>query len=349
MRYSSAPLSRWANTGSGDKLASIQAARFWGKIMKWGLIAVILTLAGCTGQNSNEKMAVASDIVPAPDCAPLPGWEEVATASRGKFLIFGETHGTQQSPSAVAEYICAIAKPDAPVLLAVELSSIYNPLLQAAWTAEDDLIAAMQRELPANFWERSDGVLSVAMLEMLVRVRDLQQSGATIDLVAFNGANGPGQAAKYAHLPGQEPHEAAQAENIRTAAEARDYAHVVVLVGGLHARHTIVPMGSTPFRPMAMQLGSPDSIVSLSMRHDAGSAWNCTLRIGAKFESGKPNTSDLDCDEHSLGANHFGEHVPGMAIERSGGGEYDGYFSLGPVKASPPFGCTVDETCKPSP
>ncbi|AWW73618.1 hypothetical protein CD351_04150 [Erythrobacter sp. KY5] len=280
--------------------------------------------------------AVLASGSPGAACDPLPGWEAVASEARGKYLVLGESHGTLEAPAATAEYVCAVAE-DGPVLLAIEFSSPDNDGFQRAWAKpHDEFRTALFAEVP-DWGARQDGVASLAMLEMLERLHALKEAGRDIDIVAFNGANGDAQRAAFAGLPGQEPHEAAQAANIREAAQSRDYAHVVVLVGGFHAEKLPAVLGQTPTRPMANLLAPANRVVSLVMHSDGGESWSCQLAIGADFDPTEPVTSDMvSCKAHPAGPSRppmeRGFHLSKVTEPQS----YDGVFALGKISASPP-------------
>lgn len=286
-------------------------------------IAAVFLMCGC-----------ASALSPAfaeRSCAPLPGWAEIAEASAGKYLILGEMHGTLEGVRAVQEYVCQIA--DGAVLLGVELPSSKDDALQKAWNAEPVAASSLRDALLEVFDKRLDGVGSQAMFDMMADVHALKQSGADIDIVAFNGARDDDQRARFAHLSSQNPHEAAQAENIRTAAQRRKYDHVVVLVGSAHAQKSEYGIGGDPFEPMAMKLAPSTEVISLRMETAGGTAWSCRLKPGAAIEGRRVTQDDVDCSAHAVGGRNQGP--PMMAISPKGEG-FDGYYAVGPVTASPP-------------
>lgn len=275
---------------------------------------------------------------PLPPCDPLPGWEEVAEAADGKFLIFGEMHGSAQSPQAVADYICAASKTRS-ILLAIEFNSTSDAGFQAAWDGPNSEFRDRMLEHVPEWKGRPDGVGSVAMLEMLDRLHALKEAGRKIDIVAFNGARDAEQREAYAHLPAQEPHEAAQASNIRAAAERGAYHQTVVLVGNLHARQAPVAIGPEPWRPMGMFLAAPQDIVSLQMAWDGGASWSCQMAADADLEPGKPITQDMvECRAFPTGPAPRGAPGEGMGLygEPYEDGAHDGYYHLGTITASPP-------------
>ncbi|MEP9401570.1 hypothetical protein [Sphingomonas sp. VNH70] len=274
----------------------------------------------------------------ADSCAVPDGWAEVVR-SNPRYVVFGEIHGTQQSPAFVGDLACGLATRGERVLVAVELGSPYNDAFQAAWRLPPvQFVAALLKQGWAG---RSDGVGSVAMRDMLVRLHALKSAGRPIEIVAFNGARDAVQRAKFADQPGQGPHEAAQAENIRTTATAGRYDRVLVLVGNLHARKEPVERGGITFRPMAMQLAPAEQVLSLNMASAGGSTWSCQMRGDAKFEPGKPIASDaIECSGHPVRPDATIDRPPFVTLQPLPGRvrdpAYDGSFWLGPVTASPP-------------
>lgn len=271
-----------------------------------------------------------------PACDPMPGWQELASEADGKYLIFGELHGTVEAPLAVGEYVCAAAQ-QGPVLLAIEFSATSNDAFQRAWSAPPEKFReTVFRELP-QWGKRNDGVASEAMLAMLQRLHLLKSSGRRIDIVAFNGAKNDTQRAAFADLPGQEPHEAAQAANIRIASMAADYRHVVILAGGLHAKKSPSTIRAVEMRPMAMMLSYPQQVVSLRMHSTGGEAWYCTLREDVQLKPDTAVTHELlDCSGHKEKASStYLER--GFYIDKSVYPDaFDGVFELGRITASPP-------------
>ena len=264
-------------------------------------------------------------------CDPLPGWESVADSTRDRYLVIGESHGTAEVPAAVAEYVCAVSTE--PTLLAIEWDASDNNGLQLALAEDGDLRAGLDTHIPS--WnDRSDGVASEAMLALVERARELNRAGRPVDVVTFNGARDAAQEAKFSHLPGQEPHEASQAENIRAARNAKDYSHVVVLVGGVHARKTPFEYDGVSWEPMAMKLAPPEEVTSLIATHSGGTAWNCIMPAQTDKPMEEVTMDDLDCSAHDAKPVHDGE--PGFDTPEDLPAFYDGILHVGRVTASPP-------------
>jgi len=261
------------------------------------------------------------------------------SARRARYVVFGEVHGTRESPTFVGATACGLAAKGERVLVGVALSASDNPALQAAWSLPDSQFPAALR---ARGWAgRRDGVGSQAMFALLVRLHRLKNQGRRIDVVAFNGTPEDERRAEFRNLPGQGPHEAAQAENVRRAAQARRYDHVLVLVGNLHARKQPVTRGDVSFEPMAMRLAPAAAVISLNMAGAAGTMWNCLLRPGVEVQPGKrlpPNA--LDCASHAAGGRPDLHRPPfvGLGAPPGSGDDpaYDGFYWVGPISGSPP-------------
>ncbi len=273
-----------------------------------------------------------------PDCAMPAGWDQVA-ARRPRYVIFGEIHGTQEAPAFVATVACALAAQGKRVLVAVEQNTERNQAYQAAWALSQPQFGPA---LKAAGWKgRDDGIGSEAMFAMLDRLHALKERGRAIHIVAFNGTNSDAQRARFKSLPGQGGHEAAQAENIRVAAEAGAYDYVLVITGNLHARKREIARGGFAFEPMAMQLAPADRIVSLNLATAGGTAWNCQRKEGVQPRPDKPLSDDaIECAVHPYKATLALDRPPFMSLLPVTGIDpdpaYDGIFWVGTVHGSKP-------------
>lgn len=292
---------------------------------------LLLPIAQTAGARAGDRGGAAA-------CAVPPGWSAVA-GRRTRYIIFGETHGTREAPAFVGKTACGLARKGERLLIAVEHEATDNDALQAAWRLPKSQFPAALRR--TGWRGRNDGVGSEAMFELVTRLHALKSDGGRVDVVAFNSTRDEDQRARFKDLPGQGPHEAAQAENIRLAANAKAYDHVLVLVGNLHARKRPVVRGSVSFEPMAMRLAPSGAITSLVMTHGAGTMWNCRLNPGAVLEPGKPLPSNaVDCANHSTQGRAKLNEPSFVALGPPPGSDtdpaYDGFFWVGPVTGSPP-------------
>ena len=273
-------------------------------------------------------------------CTAPDGWADVL-AHNPRFVVFGEGHGTNESPDFVTRLLCAEAKRGQRVLLAIEHAADQNAALQQAWAGpREELVAA----LPELGWRgRNDGVASEAMLRLVLAAHALRHNGAVIEIVAFNGARDEAQYRRFADLPAQGPHEAAQAENIAEAAALAPYDRVIVLVGNVHAQ--ITPYSPSAdgdtFEPMTMRLAAYGPVISLNMQDAGGTSWSCRLAPDAKRVPGQPITNDkIRCAAYEDKATATPDRPPfvdiGQMGAEAGAGRFHGVFWVGPITASPP-------------
>jgi hypothetical protein len=108
------------------------------------------------------------------------------TAEVGGVWWFGEMHGTQESPAFIGDVACAVAQADHHVQVGLEI-----------WASEQAAIERYldngdrARLLAGPFWAHHDGRSSVAMVELIDRVRWLRKAGAKVDIVAYDITDKP--------------------------------------------------------------------------------------------------------------------------------------------------------------
>lgn len=277
---------------------------------------------------------------PQATCTAPDGWEDIL-AQNPRFVVFGEGHGNNESPDFIARLVCAEAQRGQRVLLAIEHAAAQNAALQQAWAGpREGLIAA----LPELGWRgREDGVASEAMLRLVLSAHALKQAGAAVDIVAFNGTRDEAQYRRYANLPAQGPHEAAQAENIAEAAAIAPYDRVIVLVGNVHAQITpFAPSGGgEAFEPMSMRLAAYGSVISLNMLDAGGTSWSCRLKPDARRVPDQPVTDEMiRCaayeDKGTATYDRPAFIAIGPSAAAAAAGRFHGVFWVGAITASPP-------------
>lgn len=270
-------------------------------------------------------------------CSLPAGWDTVV-GTQAHYVVFGELHGSAETPAAVGQIACALADRDKPVLVAVELAD--NAGLQRAWSEPQPRFAAAALQAMPEWKTRNDGVTSQAMLDMLTALHALKDAGRKVDVIAFNDT-AKARSTRFKDLPGQGPHEAGQAENIRAADAARAYDRVLVLVGNYHARKRLIAPGGVSYEPMAMRLAEPARIVSVYVANSGGQTWTCIMKGGIR-PKGPMTDAMVDCGPHPVGTvqDWTGPQriVATNGVEGPGNpaGAYDATLLIGPVTASPP-------------
>lgn len=272
------------------------------------------------------------------NCQMPAGWPQIAQRNP-RYIIFGESHGTIEAPMFVERVVCALASRGERVLVAVEHDSKENAAFQKAWNESGKRFS---QQLRKSGWEgREDGVASVAMLHLINHLHTLNEKGYHISIVAFNGIRDDNQKKRLSNLPGQGPHEAAQADNILEAERKGAFDRVVILTGRLHARKVEVERGGIKFKPMAMLLSDAKNVISLSMKSSDGTSWNCRLKANTTLlTSGSIPLNAIVCGSQSYNGDADFRLPPFMSLWPYAGVEndsdYDGFFWVGMPHASKP-------------
>ena len=296
---------------------------------------ILVATAACTSMPANQLSDLARNEA---DCAAPTGWHAISERDPD-FVVLGELHGTREAPEFFGSLACNLASNGQRLLIGIEFSPFYEEALQEAWNANEADFESLLLE--AGWKGRPDGVASEAMFEMVRKLHRLKRAGHAIDITAFNGIGSETQRKKFDSLPGQGPHEAAQAENLAMAAAAGRYDRVLVLVGNFHATRRSMDFGTGLFEPMAKRLERYGSVVTLTARNAPGTSWNCQPREGYDAQKdGPPTNDDIRCDARatggfdSLGSDRFiSLYENNMDPEGTG---LDGFFWIGEITASPP-------------
>jgi hypothetical protein len=180
-------------------------------------------------------------------------------------LLVGEVHGTAESPAFVAETACTALASGRAVSVALEIPVAEQARL-AAFVASAGTAADRAALLSGDFWRDpyQDGRASVAMVELLERLRTFRQAGRPIAVVAIDP--GPG-------MDGQE-RERSMADRLRALVAAAPHDLLIVLTGNFHTR--LKPRGSYAYTGSVLSQGNPAlRVAALNVAYSGGSAWIC--------------------------------------------------------------------------
>lgn len=179
-------------------------------------------------------------------CDPVSGLEQLTAQPERRYLVIGESHGTRELPRFFGEIVCNLSQ-QRPVVVGLEMGHLYQPALDD-FMQSDGSAAARARLLASAHWNVPDGRASEAMLDLLIRLRDLTEQGAELSIVPF-----------MLPSPSPEERERLMAQTLIDAAEANPDTRVVALVGRIHAERE--PLGGV--MKMAAHL-PPDQTLTLS-------------------------------------------------------------------------------------
>lgn len=247
-------------------------------------------------------------------CEPIPGADAILDDRSRRYIVMGEIHGTVEAPAMFADLVCE-ASNRGPVIVGIEFPATEQALFDE-FLASDGGEAARSRLLDAGQWRAHDGRSSVAMLDLLDRLRRLKQAGRIAAVVAFVPAPSPGAA--------QTDYERRMAANWSAALDRNPDARLFALVGNIHAMQQGLKLpDGTELRPAATFLPA-EQRVTLNLAEVGGAAYN--------VQGGKPG-------EHSLG-NGSGAVPRSIAPIDGGNASAEPYgfrYSPGrPFSASPP-------------
>ena len=224
-------------------------------------------------------------------------------------LMLGEIHGTREIPAFVGR-LMATAAAQGPVVLALEIPDDHTAAI-SAYLASDGSPAMRQKLVAGPWWHNAyqDGRRTVAMADLIETARALRAAGRSIDVVAMDQS---GQGSER---------EEVMAQNVIAARRAHPDAALLVLAGNLHTSKR-----ERPFRPgfawMAMRVAAAGiPLISLNSRYADGTAWTCrdnfAEHCGVSFAAGR------------------GPEL-GIRLEPTQNGQFDGWYGVGTVTASPP-------------
>lgn len=243
-------------------------------------------------------------------CTPISG-AEALWKDEIRYIVVGEMHGTTETPAAFAEMVCA-ARDKGPVTVALEFSEGMQPMLDAFMAAESEQAArAILAAYPQGPFVHHDGRGSVAMLDLLLRLRAMQRETPSLKVVAFapDSPRVRGFSQSYYDLD--------MAHRLATAARKAPDSRMLVLVGNIHAQRKTIE--SYNLTPAVVHLPSAE-VVSLYAVPQGGTAWNC--------------------GRDACGANPLPEAYDaaarGVIVQPYGSGAFDGVVALGPTTASEP-------------
>ncbi|HZF96106.1 MAG TPA: hypothetical protein VEZ20_14690 [Allosphingosinicella sp.] len=240
-------------------------------------LAAALLLAACATPAPGGRSGSASLACPA-----LPGADEILAMDDKRYILFGELHGTAETPELVGNFACLAAR-RGPVVLGLEMTADEQPALDA-YLASDGSSAARAALVRGWHWGNSSGLDSEAIATLIERARALRSAGLPIRLLAF-------RAASTANGIGNEG-ERAMAAAWRASIAGNRRARLVALVGDAHAFRS----ASGTVEPAAMHLPQAE-VFNLIAARVGGEAWNCIVPAGASQAGGG---SELDCSPHPV-------------------------------------------------
>ena len=242
-------------------------------------------------------------------CTPFLGWEKVVEQSTSHIVIFGEMHGTNESPAAVTGVLCEIINQQTPIKFGIEAFHDQSEALNEAlaWPIDTEIL----KSAGPNMWRVPDGRSSEAIYRLLEQIALWKSLGAEIEVFAFDSTfQGDDAALSRANVMSRQ-----------VDAAARDFdGAIIVLAGGYHI--SLNPIGS-PYQGGSLASEVRERpVLAIDMAHDGGEAYvTATFYggdkiIGASYfkptnlVGGEPNTFVLSSDDPRKGKYFVGTITP---------------------------------------
>lgn len=212
----------------------------------------------------------------APACQPVVGAEALWRKDT-RWVIVGEIHGTTEMPRAFANLACLAAKSGRPVTIALEFSADWQPVIDSYMQSKGDAAAtAALLALPVWKAEFQDGRGSQAFLSLFENLRRLHSAGMIKRVVATDK--------KAAPLAAGQTRDDAMANNWKNVVAPAD-GLILALVGNIHAMRRPLDRPGGAIYPAASLLDASKT-VTVNVRSNGGTAWNCQVDGCATHPSG---------------------------------------------------------------
>jgi hypothetical protein len=232
------------------------------------LALTVLLLASACSPAPRPQSAAPAAVEPLA-CQEVEGLEPLLAPGAG--LLFGEVHGTVESPAFVANAACLALRTGRPVTVALEIwreeRARVDAFLASAGTEADR--AAL---LDGRFWTDAyqDGRRSQAMLGLLDDLRRLRQGGRPLHVTLIDRQEMPAQSQERDRW---------MAEGLAQAFEESPGSVVISLTGNVHSRITRGTPWVADYEPAGFVLATmrPDlRLTALDFSAPDGTAWICT-------------------------------------------------------------------------
>lgn len=269
---------------------------------------IVCSVCGCSGLQTGG-VAVADSTAPciAESSIPVP-------IQKAQVVFLGELHGTNEGPAFVGSLACGLVGSGTKVIVALEMPVDEQNFLDGPQEAVIDIAKR-------SFWAGAkiegkwmhDGRSSQAVFDLINRIKDMRAGGKSVQIAAIDVGTPRGDA--------QLTRNETMALNIKNTVLKHPDAKIIVFLGRMHARKA-----SRQLEKSVASYLEPSIRISLTMAYENGSAWNC-----------KSGSQGFSCDANSV-SSVLPSTLPAkdQPFVIAPSIEFDGYFYVGPISASPP-------------
>jgi len=241
-------------------------------------------------------------------CDEVTGLQEVVSKERN-ILVFGELHGTLQSPQTFSKISCNLLNLDSmPLSVGLEFPLTVDDVLNEYMNSsskemdEDALIEALNDKLGSV----RDGRFSFGVIDLISDLRELKRDGFDVEIFAMVDRTA-------------ESKSIGMAESIIAEISKRpEGSQIITLVGNFHSRNN----PDDPMRSMTYHL-PVDQTLNFNIAYESGDAFVC-MREGCKIYpftyevdepwEGRPEIATVSPDQYHDGYWYVGKISPSMPI-----------------------------------
>lgn len=211
-----------------------------------------------------------------------------------QILLFGEMHGSVESPALVGEVVCALAQ-HGPVALGLELPSTEQTPIDRFLASRGDA-AARDALRSGQFWRGLDGRSSVAMFNLIDTARRQTQAGLPVSVFTLDP-----------DLAGAVDDNKTLADTLRAYHQRHPVSKIAALMGNLHAGQAVVTIFPKPITPAGYYLRDLHP-VSVYVTYHGGTIWACmegacgVHKVSSRWapDAGSGFTSDAPMEGYSV-------------------------------------------------
>jgi hypothetical protein len=279
-------------------------------------VAIMLAVGGCLSQ---QDPLLSAEL----ECDSYVGTAKVVNLASDHLIIFGEMHGTNESPEAIGQLACSLLHSGRPVRIGLEADWPQGASLARA--IEDPFDREVVLNAAPKMWSTYDGRSSEAVLELLEQVSQWYGQGFDISVFAFDALPSEWVGAENQAIA----RDAAMAKQVNLQVSEFDGA-VLLQTGNFHAQKSPFSFADQAFIPMA-SLITVRPVFSLEMKYGPGSAW-----VNATYEDGEGNIVENLGPMQMGGIGKPDAEPRSFVLENDWPAAFDGEYFTGSISASPP-------------
>jgi hypothetical protein len=235
---------------------------------------------------------------------------------KARIVALGEMHGTMEAQKFTGDLLCSLASDGRSIILGLEIPSSEQSQINAyvAGGSEDDFLKSMAT---SPFWNQKyqNGLASSAVANLIKEVRALRARGMHVRVNTVDGNP------RWYELG--VTRDEIMVQNLQGVLSADPSASILFLAGNAHTKRTEGLPFNASFKS-AIHLIREKNIVTLLMQYTEGTAWYCFK--GETICLPKSQKSDL----------RITKAPKKIELDPSLLPDYDGYFFVGSITASPP-------------